>query len=89
MDRHRTASICLLILPVKPSRGSPVRAMIETKKAKTPNRYVCRFRGNTLMDIFPRNEGPDYALYQRDAMQGTNAPMKSIERYFAPALPRW
>jgi hypothetical protein len=59
------------------------------KKAKTPKRYVCRFRGNTLMDISPRDEGPGYALYQRNAMQVTNAPMKSVERYIASSLPRW
>jgi len=59
------------------------------KPAKALKRYVCRFRGNTLMDISPRDEGPGYALYQREAMQGTNAPMKSVERYIASVLPRW
>jgi hypothetical protein len=59
------------------------------KKAKLPKRYVCRFRGNTLRDISPRDEGMGYPLYQREALQGTNAPMKSVERYIARVLPRW
>jgi len=59
------------------------------KAAKDPVRYVCRFRGNTLVDISPRDEGVGYPLYQRESMRGTNAPMKSVERYVAPVLPRW
>jgi hypothetical protein len=59
------------------------------KPAKKPNRYVCRFRGNTLMDISPREEGLGYSLYQREFMRRTNAPVKTVERYFAPELPRW
>jgi hypothetical protein len=57
--------------------------------AKEPLRYMCRFRGNTLIDISPRDEGLGYPLYQREYLRGTNAPMKSIERYVAPVLPRW
>jgi len=59
------------------------------KAAKDQVRYVCRFRGNTLMDISPRDEGLGYLLYQREHMRGTNAPIKSVERYLAPVLPRW
>jgi hypothetical protein len=59
------------------------------KAEKNPVLYQCRFRGNTLIDISPRDEGLGYPLYQREYMWGTNAPMKSLERYIAPVLPRW
>jgi hypothetical protein len=51
--------------------------------------YTCRFRGNTLVDISPRDQGPGYLLYQRSEMRATRAPMKTVERYIAPVLPRW
>jgi len=59
------------------------------KAAKSPVRYVCRFRGNTLMDISPRDEGLGFPLYQRGELRRTNAPMKSVDRYLAPVLPKW
>ncbi len=59
------------------------------KADKSARRYVCHFRGNTLMDISPRDEGPGYPLYERGFMHGTNAPMKTVERYIPPVLPRW
>jgi len=59
------------------------------KPAKAPTRYVCHFRGNTLMDISPRDEGLGYPLYQREFMHRTRAPMRSVERYLAPVLPTW
>jgi len=59
------------------------------KAAKDPVLYKCRFRGNTLMDISPRDQGLGYPLYQREYLRGTNALMKTVERYVAPVLPRW
>ena len=44
---------------------------------------------NTLMDISPRDKGVGYSLYQREFMRRTNAPVKTVERYLAPVLPRW
>ena len=41
------------------------------------------------MDITPREEGLGYPLYQREYMDSTNAPMKSVERYIPPVVPRW
>ena len=50
---------------------------------------TCRFRGNTLIDISPRAEGPGYPLYQRNSMAGGPAPMKHVTRYIPATLPRW
>jgi hypothetical protein len=57
--------------------------------SELPTRYVCKFRGNTLVDISPRPGGIGYPLYERDGMKGTTAPMKSVERYVPPRLARW
>jgi hypothetical protein len=54
-----------------------------------PTRYVCKFRGATLVDISPRAEGIGYPLYQREQMKRTKAPMKTVERYIPPKLARW
>jgi hypothetical protein len=59
------------------------------KGAGEAQQYVCRFRGNTLIDVTPRDEGLGYPLYRREHMQRTNAPMRSVERYIPPVLPRW
>jgi hypothetical protein len=50
---------------------------------------VCRFRGNTLVDITPRDPGPGYPLYQREALQQTKAPLKQVTRYVPPRLVEW
>lgn len=54
--------------------------------------YTCTFRGNTLVDISPRDERSGaYPLYQRDHLRaGYSAPLKMVSRYVAskPIL-RW
>ncbi len=57
--------------------------------ATEPTKYVCRFRGNTLVDISPRAGGIGYPLYQRDEMKQTKAPMRSVIRYIPPNMPKW
>ena len=54
-------------------------------------RYRIRVRGNTVVDISPRDEDPvHYPLYQRDHLkQDGQAPMKTATRYVAPATPAW
>ena len=49
--------------------------------------FVCRFRGNTLVDISPREEGLGYPLYLRDHMKAGSAPMKEVERYVSNTVP--
>ncbi len=54
-----------------------------------PARYMCRFRGNTLIAISPRDEGPGYPLYLKDALPRSEAPMRQVTRYVPPRLVRW
>jgi hypothetical protein len=56
---------------------------------KEPTRYVCRFRGNTLVDIAPRDQGLGYALYVRDPLKSHQAPMRKVTRYLPPVIPAW
>ena len=57
--------------------------------AKEPTRYTCRFRGNTLVDISPRDSGLGYPLYLRDDLNGTKAPIKQVKRYVSPVTLAW
>ena len=45
--------------------------------------YTITFRGNTVVDISPRNESPDvYPMYLRDHMKtAKKAPMKKVRRF--------
>ena len=53
-------------------------------------RYTCQFRGNTLIDISPRDERPTvYPTYLRDHYKGATAPTRTVERYVAPFTLRW
>jgi hypothetical protein len=52
--------------------------------------YRCHFRGNTLVDISPRDESPSvYPTYLRDHYQADRAPMKTVERFVSPLTIRW
>jgi hypothetical protein len=53
-----------------------------------PTTYTMTFKGNTLVDVSPRDSGKGLPLYQRHAMRdGTVAPMKTVTR-FVPASTR-
>ena len=53
-------------------------------------KYTCRFRGNTLVEISPRDDkSTAYPLYLRDHYGADRAPMKTVERYVAPLTIRW
>jgi hypothetical protein len=54
-----------------------------------PARYTCRFRGNTLIDISPRDEGLGLPLYRREALQSTVTPMRKVTRFVAATVPKW
>ena len=49
------------------------------------DRYTCRFRGNTLVEISPpagsTPEGPGYPLYRREGCRKGEAPMKEVTRF--------
>ena len=52
--------------------------------------YTCHFKGNTLVDIYPRDTNPTgYPIYLRDHYRADRAPMKETERYVAPFTIRW
>jgi len=53
--------------------------------------YEIAFRGNTVVDISPRNESPGvYPMYLRDHMKAAKmAPMKTVQRYVAPKIAQW
>ena len=57
--------------------------------SKEPARYVCRFRGSTLVDITPRDAGPGYPLYQRDHLKSGKTPSTQVTRYLPPVIPSW
>ncbi len=56
---------------------------------KEPARYTCRFRGNTLVDISPRDEGLGLPLYRREALKSTVTPMRKLTRFVATVVPKW
>lgn len=48
----------------------------------SPTLYTLTFKGNTLVDVSPRDQGPGIPLYQRNAERdGTVAPMKTVTRF--------
>jgi len=67
--------------------------------------FTCYFKGNTLVDILPREEIswraaydgypniqypiPGYPIYQREHYKRGKAPMKRVERYVSPAIIEW
>jgi hypothetical protein len=57
--------------------------------AKEPTRYTCRFRGNTLVEITPRDAGPGYPLYLRESLKAKTAPMRQVTRYISPSIVVW
>jgi hypothetical protein len=42
--------------------------------------FTCQFRGNTLVDIQPREQGLGYPLYRRDHLRQNNTPMVEVTR---------
>ena len=77
--------------------GSIERARWESKE------YTCSFKGNTLVDISPRDEALErdhryigdptaqgtIPIYLRDHFKGDKAPMKRVTRYVSPRVLAW
>jgi hypothetical protein len=51
--------------------------------------YTLRFRGNTLVDISPREDEGFYPIYKRDQYKQDQAPQREVIRYVAPRLIKW
>jgi hypothetical protein len=48
--------------------------------------FTCQFRGNTLVDIAPREQGLGYPLYRRAHFKQGKAPMIEVTRSIPPKL---
>ncbi len=65
-------------------------AEIEEKYQFHGTEYSCRFKGNTLVDISPREERPGYyPMYIRDRFRSNEAPMKKVTRYVSSTVVEW
>jgi len=51
--------------------------------------YTLTFRGNTLVDVSPRDDRGYYAIYQRDALKQAKAPTREATRYVPPHSIKW
>ena len=52
--------------------------------------YKCSFKGNTLIDIYPRDESRvSYPIFQRDHYRHRTTPMKTATRYVYPGVLEW
>jgi len=50
----------------------------------SPITYTMTFKGNTLVDVSPRDGGPGIPLYQRSVQRdGSVAPTKTVTRFVA------
>ena len=53
-------------------------------------RYTCRFKGNTLIDISPREDHKlGYPLYKREHFKQNTAPMKTVTRTIPEKVIDW
>jgi len=56
---------------------------------KEPAKYRCVSRGNTLVDISPRDEELGLPLYRRDNMKTTATPTHNVTRFIPMIIPKW
>jgi hypothetical protein len=72
----------------------PIVETIE-KYAIGGKEYTCHFKGNTLIDISPRDErrdekgGKEIPIYLRDQLKQNKAPMKKVTRFISSITPKW
>ena len=53
---------------------------------KQTTEYTCHFKGNTLVDITPRDERPGYPIYRRDQYLRDKAPLTRKHCYVSPVI---
>jgi hypothetical protein len=51
--------------------------------------YTLRFRGNTLVDVSPREDEGYYPIYMRNQYKQSQTPEREVTRYVAPRPIRW
>ena len=68
--------------------SQPYEYVVSTgqNKPETLTTFTCSFKGNTLVDIVPREVGLGYPLYHREHYKQGKAPMVEVARYVAPKL---
>ena len=67
----------------------PMQEATETYRVGE-TKYTCHFKGNTLVDVSPRDERPTiYPTYLRDHLKESRAPVKTTQRYVSPFIIRW
>lgn len=54
-----------------------------------PAKFTFTIRGNTVVDVSPREDTGEYKLYQRDHMKKDKAPMKTITRFVSDCHIDW
>jgi hypothetical protein len=64
--------------------------MVESEEKYTlaGQEYTCYLKGNTLVDISPREE-EGHPIYLRDFYKQDRAPTKQVTRYVSPIVPSW
>ena len=85
-DSMKAGNVLELRFPV------PEHTIKRTAHVGTPEEtvYTIKMRGNTVVDISPRDQSPrNYQYYMRDHMNGKEARMKKVSRYVSPVIPRW
>lgn len=51
--------------------------------------YTLLFRGNTLVDVSPRDDRGSYGIYQREELKRAKAPMREVTRRVSPVMIKW
>lgn len=67
----------------------PMVEKVEKYQCEEDKTFTCTFKGNTLVDISPRSDGPGYPLYRRDKFKQNKAPTKEVNRYVTEHLLQW
>ena len=54
-----------------------------------PAKFTFTIRGNTVIDVSPREDTGEYKLYERDNMKADKAPMKTMTRFVPSVVVKW
>ena len=54
-----------------------------------PARFTFTLRGNTVVDVTPRDDAGEYRRYDRDDMKQDKAPMHKVTRFISTRPIKW
>ena len=82
VDRVKGKSVIELNFPV---------AEQTIKRTAFGTQYTIHMRGNTVVDVSPRDTSPaTYKMYLRNHLKtGRKAPMKEVTRFVSSTIPKW